>query len=140
MSHYLGPQAGKPNPMATMVTTGIYITSTITGSATVLISGRKILWDVVSTSGRKQPSSPGMGYFSVWIQAPLVDLVHPTSALTSLVETAFRDIKGKLYPTIGVKKPGEHIRVNFGQRPFIFDINKMMKASLSLVFERVAGH
>lgn len=49
--------------------------------------------------------------------------------LTIEVETAFRDIKGKLYPTIGVKKTGEHVGVNFGQRPFVFDINKMMRVS-----------
>ncbi|KAI0470739.1 SPRY domain-containing protein [Xylariaceae sp. FL0804] len=41
---------------------------------------------------------------------------------------AFRDVKEKkLYPSIGVKKPGEHIRVNFGQTPFIFDIDHVMR-------------
>ncbi|KAI1262608.1 ran-binding protein [Xylariaceae sp. FL1019] len=40
---------------------------------------------------------------------------------------AFRDIKGKLYPAIGLKKTGEHVRANFGQSPFIFDIDKLMK-------------
>lgn len=43
--------------------------------------------------------------------------------------TAFRDIKenkGKLFPSVGMKKTGEHIRVNFGQRPFVFDIDGMM--------------
>jgi hypothetical protein len=44
---------------------------------------------------------------------------------------AFREInnKGKLYPSVGMKKTGEHIRVNFGQRPFVFDIDGMMSAS-----------
>ncbi|KXJ87623.1 SPRY domain-containing protein [Microdochium bolleyi] len=41
-------------------------------------------------------------------------------------QPAARDIKGKLYPTIGVKKTGEHIRVNFGHTPFVFDIDAMM--------------
>jgi hypothetical protein len=37
--------------------------------------------------------------------------------------TAFREVKGdKLYPAVGLKKAGEHIRVNFGQEPFAFDI------------------
>ncbi|KAI8633854.1 ran-binding protein [Xylariaceae sp. FL1651] len=40
---------------------------------------------------------------------------------------AFRDIKGKLYPAVGIKKAGEHIRVNFGQSPFVFDIDKAMR-------------
>lgn len=44
---------------------------------------------------------------------------------------AFREInnKGKLYPSVGMKKSGEHIRVNFGQSPFVFDIDGMMSAS-----------
>jgi hypothetical protein len=44
---------------------------------------------------------------------------------------AFRDVKGsnlKLFPTVGLKKSGEHIRVNFGQTPFVYDIDGMMKA------------
>ncbi|OLN85941.1 Ran-binding protein 10 [Colletotrichum chlorophyti] len=45
-----------------------------------------------------------------------------------LLGTAFREIgKGSnLYPTVGLKKSGEHIRVNFGQTPFVFDIEGMM--------------
>ncbi|KAI1418586.1 SPRY domain-containing protein [Hypoxylon sp. FL1857] len=42
-------------------------------------------------------------------------------------KTAFRDIKGNLYPTVGMKKAGEHIRVNFGQTRFVFDIDNMVK-------------
>ncbi|KAH6682935.1 hypothetical protein B0J14DRAFT_556204 [Halenospora varia] len=45
--------------------------------------------------------------------------------------TAFREIRGKLFPSVGMKKSGEHIRVNFGQSPFIFDIDGMMSASRS---------
>ncbi|KAK2615937.1 hypothetical protein N8I77_002658 [Diaporthe amygdali] len=36
---------------------------------------------------------------------------------------AFREVKGKLYPCVGLKKTGEHVRVNFGQTPFMFDID-----------------
>ncbi|KAI9643906.1 hypothetical protein NHQ30_007257 [Ciborinia camelliae] len=45
--------------------------------------------------------------------------------------TAFRDINGKrdLFPSVGMKKPGEHIRVNFGQSPFVFDIDGMILVS-----------
>ncbi|EPE32606.1 Concanavalin A-like lectins/glucanase [Glarea lozoyensis ATCC 20868] len=42
---------------------------------------------------------------------------------------AFREIKGKLFPSVGMKKSGEHIRVNFGQSPFVFDIDGMMSVS-----------
>ena len=31
------------------------------------------------------------------------------------------------YPTVGMKKPGEALRANFGQEPFAFDIDKMMQ-------------
>ncbi|KAI1657251.1 SPRY-domain-containing protein [Daldinia decipiens] len=42
-------------------------------------------------------------------------------------KTAFRDIKGNIYPTVGMKKPGEHIRVNFGQTKFMFQIDNLVK-------------
>lgn len=50
------------------------------------------------------------------------DFVH------SPLGIAFREVKGKLYPSVGLKKTGEHVRVNFGQTPFIFDIDSVMKA------------
>ncbi|KAK2784465.1 hypothetical protein FQN52_007169 [Onygenales sp. PD_12] len=41
---------------------------------------------------------------------------------------AFRELRNvKLYPSVGVKKyPGAHLRANFGQFPFIYDIDGMM--------------
>lgn len=43
---------------------------------------------------------------------------------------AFSNIKSdKLFPTVGIKKLGEHLRVNFGQTPFVFDIDSMMEVS-----------
>ncbi|TVY48508.1 Uncharacterized protein LOCC1_G001221 [Lachnellula occidentalis] len=41
---------------------------------------------------------------------------------------AFREIKSniKLFPSVGMKKSGEHVRINFGQTPFVFDIDGMM--------------
>lgn len=41
---------------------------------------------------------------------------------------AFRELKNcKLYPTVGAKKyPGTHIRTNFGQAPFVYDIDEVM--------------
>jgi hypothetical protein len=30
--------------------------------------------------------------------------------------------KGDFYPSVGLRTPGEHVRVNFGQKPFVFDI------------------
>jgi len=59
------------------------------------------------------------------------ELTSPSSPPPGI---AFRDVKGqsKLYPTVGLKKSGEHIRVNFGQIPFVYDIDGMMKACTSL--------
>ena len=44
---------------------------------------------------------------------------------------AFRNIPVSLdlYPSIGVKKNGEHLRANFGQEPFVFDIDTEYKVS-----------
>ncbi|KAF3484172.1 ran-binding protein [Arthroderma uncinatum] len=46
----------------------------------------------------------------------------------SYLGNAFRDLKpSKLYPSVGMRKqPGAHVRANFGQFPFIFDIDSMM--------------
>ncbi|MCJ1476409.1 hypothetical protein MMC13_005075 [Lambiella insularis] len=40
---------------------------------------------------------------------------------------AFRDLKDiKLFPSVGAKRPGAQLMVNFGQRPFVFDIDGMV--------------
>uniref|UniRef100_A0A8H7NFI9 Protein SSH4 n=1 Tax=Bionectria ochroleuca TaxID=29856 RepID=A0A8H7NFI9_BIOOC len=43
------------------------------------------------------------------------------------IGSAFDDLRGKLYPAISLKKPGESIRANFGQHPFVYNINDMVK-------------
>ncbi|TQV90363.1 hypothetical protein V2A60_004264 [Cordyceps javanica] len=41
---------------------------------------------------------------------------------------AFQDVaKGRLYPSVSMKKAGEHVLVNFGQTPFVYNIDDMMK-------------
>ncbi|KAL1864785.1 hypothetical protein VTK73DRAFT_5664 [Phialemonium thermophilum] len=54
---------------------------------------------------------------------------------------AFRDInkdaQGKLFPTIGLKKPGDHILANFGQLPFQFDIDGYMRAEKKSIMDRI---
>ncbi|KAI9797219.1 MAG: hypothetical protein M1833_005628 [Piccolia ochrophora] len=47
--------------------------------------------------------------------------------------TAFRDIKGKLYPSVGMKRPGEHVTTNFGQRPFVFDVDGLMAKERAII-------
>ncbi|GAB7366592.1 hypothetical protein MBLNU230_g8578t1 [Neophaeotheca triangularis] len=49
--------------------------------------------------------------------------------------TAFTGIKtDKLYPSVGMKKPGEHLRANFGKLPFVFDIDGYMAEERKKVF------
>ncbi|KAE8749592.1 hypothetical protein FOCC_FOCC003580 [Frankliniella occidentalis] len=40
---------------------------------------------------------------------------------------AFTDLPPNLYPTVGLQTPGEVVDANFGQLPFVFDIEDMMK-------------
>ncbi|CEJ94716.1 hypothetical protein VHEMI10231 [[Torrubiella] hemipterigena] len=42
--------------------------------------------------------------------------------------TAFQEVlRGKLYPSVSLKKPGEQISVNFGQTPFVFNIDDVVR-------------
>jgi hypothetical protein len=42
------------------------------------------------------------------------------------------------YPTVGMKKPGETLRANFGQEPFAFDIDKMVQDEKALIQAEIA--
>lgn len=39
----------------------------------------------------------------------------------------FTLLQPNLYPTVGLQTPGEVVDANFGQSPFVFDIENMMK-------------
>ena len=43
--------------------------------------------------------------------------------------------QANLYPTVGLQTPGEIVEANFGQSPFVFDIEDYMKVGLN-----VSGH
>ena len=46
------------------------------------------------------------------------------------LDDAFKDLRDiKLYPSIGMKRPHAHLSVNFGQKPFVFNIDGMMSVS-----------
>lgn len=56
----------------------------------------------------------------------------------TIVGTAFKDLPTSksiaFYPSIGMKRHnGMHVRVNFGQQPFMFDIDGMVKVRSSEV-------
>lgn len=47
---------------------------------------------------------------------------------------AFHGIKlDRLYPCVGIKKPGEHLKANFGQTPFVFDIDSVVERERRIV-------
>lgn len=52
---------------------------------------------------------------------------------------AFRDLKPNMpyFPTIGMKKPGETLRANFGQEPFAFDIDKMVQDEKAAIHHEI---
>lgn len=43
----------------------------------------------------------------------------------------------KLYPSVGLKKTGEHVRINFGQTPFVYDIDAYMRKEREIVAEKI---
>ncbi|KAI9695146.1 MAG: hypothetical protein M1820_008852 [Bogoriella megaspora] len=48
--------------------------------------------------------------------------------------TAFKDIRSdKLYPSIGMKKTHESVHANFGDKPFVFDIDGLMRSEKLLI-------
>lgn len=58
---------------------------------------------------------------------------------------AFKDLKPNVqyYPSIGMKKPNEALRANFGQEPFAFDIDSIVQKEKATVQQEIAtfdGH
>lgn len=41
------------------------------------------------------------------------------------------------YPTIGMKRPNETLRANFGQEPFAFDIDKMVQTEKAAIHAEI---
>ena len=40
--------------------------------------------------------------------------------------TAFTGVRGHLFPTVGLHSNNEHVELNFGQKPFKFDVDSML--------------
>ncbi|KAL2258188.1 hypothetical protein VTK26DRAFT_8617 [Humicola hyalothermophila] len=49
----------------------------------------------------------------------------------------FKDVKGKLYPVVGLKTKDDHILANFGQMPFQFDIDGYMKKQQEMIQDEI---
>ena len=43
----------------------------------------------------------------------------------------------KLFPSVGLKKTGEHVRINLGQTPFVYDIDAYMRKEREIVAEKI---
>ncbi|KAL2157349.1 hypothetical protein VTH06DRAFT_6167 [Thermothelomyces fergusii] len=52
-------------------------------------------------------------------------------------DIALKDVKEKLYPIVGLKKKEDHIMANFGQRPFMFDIDGYMKRQQKMIEDEI---
>nr|POE59283.1 ran-binding protein 9 [Quercus suber] len=51
---------------------------------------------------------------------------------------AFTGIKSDhIYPSVGIKKAGEQLRVNFGRTPFVFDIDQHMENEFSKAMDEI---
>ncbi|GAA5941566.1 uncharacterized protein JCM15063_001623 [Sporobolomyces koalae] len=52
---------------------------------------------------------------------------------------AFSNLSGQLYPTIGLRTPNESVRVNFGQKPFQFDIESLVLDRQRTILSRISN-
>ncbi|XP_058669406.1 ran-binding protein 10 isoform X3 [Ammospiza caudacuta] len=60
------------------------------------------------------------GYMGIGLSAQGVNM-------NRLPGIAFTDLPSNLYPTVGLQTPGEIVDANFGQQPFVFDIEDYMR-------------
>lgn len=56
------------------------------------------------------------------------------------IGVAFRNLRGPLYPTVGMRTSGEIVEANFGQREFVFNIEEYVKVKKLCVFQKSHTH
>jgi hypothetical protein len=78
--------------------------------------------------------------YQKWSISACVYLIPNKLLVLTCTEIAFRDLKKDVsyYPTVGMKKPGETLRANFGQEPFAFDIDKMVADEKAAIQAEIA--
>ena len=106
-----------------MVTTVTLFAVISQGRNTVLPSALAMLLDAESTFGLTVLFSQRTAFTKV-SHADLPLRSHHTHTKAGI---AFKDLpKTQFFPSIGMKRPGAQLRVNFGQAPFLFDIDGMV--------------
>ncbi|KAI3878949.1 hypothetical protein MKX03_037346 [Papaver bracteatum] len=58
-----------------------------------------------------------------------------------LIGTVYKDVKGPLYPTIAVHSQNEEVNVNFGLKPFVFDLKAFVseeRLKQQMTIERIS--
>jgi hypothetical protein len=60
--------------------------------------------------------------------------------MLTIIGPAFKDLKPNAlyYPSIGMKKPNEALRANFGQEPFAFDIDSIVQGEKATIQQEIA--
>uniref|UniRef100_A0A671LWN5 Ran-binding protein 9 n=1 Tax=Sinocyclocheilus anshuiensis TaxID=1608454 RepID=A0A671LWN5_9TELE len=80
------------------------------------------------SSGTGQPYGPT--FTTGDVIGCCVNLINNTCFYTKnghSLGIAFTDLPSNLYPTVGLQTPGEVVDANFGQHPFVFDIEDYMR-------------
>lgn len=80
------------------------------------------------SSGTGQPYGPT--FTTGDVIGCCVNLINGTCFYTKnghSLGIAFTDLPANLYPTVGLQTPGEIVDANFGQQPFLFDIEDYMR-------------
>ncbi|TRY97689.1 hypothetical protein DNTS_035489 [Danionella cerebrum] len=80
------------------------------------------------SSGTGQPYGPT--FTTGDVIGCCVNLINNTCFYTKnghSLGVAFTDLPPNLYPTVGLQTPGEVVDANFGQHPFVFDIEDYMR-------------
>lgn len=55
------------------------------------------------------------------------------------MKVAFEGVRGELYPTIGLHSRNECVEVNFGQKPFVYDLDGMLQEEEAKLQSEIKG-